>query len=266
MGGEVLPIVSGRRQRPTRSRRRSRTRADARPPATNDHGPGKPENAGHGGSQELDVPCRFFGVHNPGEKDQVENNLPQPSMSRWPEDNPRVRHAALGQHDEVAVARHQDAALRVRKRQLPRVGSAVKPLLDGRGDIDSPQSQAGCDSGVYVLVEVELDIHSASLTLSRSSHGPGKGVPGLPLTSALTPASHRREYAGRSGSGCRGNTPALHRRLQASNVETTPRSRQANAPPPSREQRPGHGFGCLQSGACRRKRPGSIQCGIFRAL
>jgi len=34
--------------------------------------------------------------------------------------------------------------------------------------IDSPQRQTGCDSRVYVLVEVELDIHPASLAFSRS--------------------------------------------------------------------------------------------------
>ena len=60
-------------------------------------------------------------------------------------------HAAVGQGEEVAVARRKDAALPAGKLQLPRVGSAVEPLLDRRRDIDSAQSEAGCDRGVYVL-------------------------------------------------------------------------------------------------------------------
>ena len=36
------------------------------------------------------------------EKDQIEDNLPQPSMSRCPEDDPRMRHAAVGRGEEVA--------------------------------------------------------------------------------------------------------------------------------------------------------------------
>lgn len=69
-------------------------------------------------SKEFNVSSHFFGGHNPGEKDQVKNDLTQPSMSCRPENNPRVLCSALCQRDEVTVTRHQDPALRVSKRQL----------------------------------------------------------------------------------------------------------------------------------------------------
>jgi hypothetical protein len=70
-----------------------------------------PGKTGQVGSKKLDVPRHFFGGRNAAQEDQVEHDLPQSSVSRWPKDNPCVRPAGLGQHDEVTVARHQHAAL-----------------------------------------------------------------------------------------------------------------------------------------------------------
>ena len=117
-------------------------------PAVSEGRFGKPENLGHVGSQKLDVPRNLFGGRNPREKDQIKDNLPQPSTSRCPENNPSMRHATVGQGDEVAVTRHKYAAVHTSKLQLPRVGGTVEPLLDRRRDIDSSQSQAGCNRGI----------------------------------------------------------------------------------------------------------------------
>jgi len=232
-------------------------------PAASECRSGKPENAGHVGSQKLDVPHHFFGGHNPREKDQIEDNLPQPSMSRCPEDDARMRHATVGHGDEVTVACHQDAALHAGTLELPRVGSTVESLLDRRRDIDSAESEAGCDRGVYVLIEVILDIHPVTLAINQPDHGRGPGTLSRPQPSASTPSRHRPECARRSRSGCRGNTPTLHRRRRASNAETTQRSRRANVPLRSRKRCPGRGFGYPQSGAFRRRCPGLTQCVIF---
>jgi hypothetical protein len=110
------------------------TTAMTKNPVASECRSGKPGNAGHAGSQKLDVPRHFFGSHNPREKGQIEDNLPQPSRFRCPEDDPRMRHAGVGQGEKVTVARHQDAALPAGKLQLPRVGSAVEPLLDRHVD------------------------------------------------------------------------------------------------------------------------------------
>ncbi len=109
---------------------------------------------GHVGSQKLDVPRHFFGGRNAAQEDQVEHDLPQSSVSRWPKDNPCVRPASFGQRDEVTVARHQHAALRMSERQLLQVGGALEFLLDGGRHIDSPQPEASGNGGIDVLVEV----------------------------------------------------------------------------------------------------------------
>lgn len=93
-------------QRSTRGRGAASTHAAAaamiKNPAVSEDRFGKPENAGHVGSQKLDVPRKFFGGCNPRKKDQIEDNLPQPSMSCGPENNPRMRHATGGQGESVA--------------------------------------------------------------------------------------------------------------------------------------------------------------------
>ena len=97
-----------------------------------------PEQSGHVGSKKLDVPRHFFGGRNAAQEDQVEHDLPQSSVSRWPKDNSCVRPAGFGQHDEVTVTRHQHAALPISERQLLQVGGALGFLLDGGRHIDSP--------------------------------------------------------------------------------------------------------------------------------
>jgi hypothetical protein len=151
----------------------------------------------HVGSQEFDVVHHFFGGYNATQMNQVQNNLPHPSTSRCPKDDPRMRCAIFGQCDEVTVAGHQDTALCASKRQLIRVRSAVEPLLDGRRDIDPPQPQAGCNGVVNVLVEVVFDLHPSPLAINRPRHGCGPGTPGRPPLSAEMPPRHRRGCAGR---------------------------------------------------------------------
>ena len=221
-------------------------------------------NAGHVGSKKLDVPRHFFGGRNAAQEDQIEHDLPQSSLSRWPKDNPSVRPAGLGQHDEVTVAGHQHAALPMSERELLQVGGPLESLLDGGRHIDSPQPEASCNGGVYVLVEVVLDFHPASLAINQPRHGCGPGTQSLLPLSAVMQPRHHPESAGQSDFGCRGNTQGLRTRRRASGEETTPQSRRATAPPRSRKRRPGHGSVCLQFEVSPRRCLGSLRYGIFQ--
>jgi len=190
--------------------------------ATSSHRFRVPEQSRHVGSKKLDVPRRFFGGRNAAQEDQVEHDLPQSSVSRWPKDNPCVRPAGFGQHDEVTVARHQQAALRMSKRQLLQVGGALEFLLDGGRHIDSPQPEASSNGGVHVLVEVVLDFHPATLAINQPHHGCGPGSRNpLPLSAVMQPR-HHPESAGQSDFGCRGNTQGVRTRRRASGAKTTP--------------------------------------------
>ena len=221
-------------------------------------------NAGHVGSKKLDVPRHFFGGRNTAQQDQIEHDLPQSSVSCWPKDNPCVRPAGLGQHDEVTVARHQHAALRMSERQLLQVGSALDFLLDGGCHIDSPQPEPSGNGGVDVLIEVVLDFHPASLAINQFRHGCGPGIRSPLQLSVVTQPRHLRESAGRSDFGCRGNTRGPRTRRRASGAETTPQSRRATAPPRSRKRRPGHGSACPQFEVSLHRCLGSLRCGIFQ--
>jgi len=128
-----------------------------------------PEESGHVGSKKLDVPRHFFGGRNAAQEDQIEHDLPQPSVPRWPKGNPCVRPAGLGQHDEVTVARHQHAALRMSELQLLQVGGASEFLLDGGCHINPPQSQASGNSGVDVLIEVVFDFRHPLRSISPTT-------------------------------------------------------------------------------------------------
>jgi hypothetical protein len=221
-----------------------------------------PEQSGHVGSKKLDVSRHFFGGRNAAQQDQVEHDLPQSSVSRWPKDNPCVRPAGFGQHDEVTVTRHQHAALPISERQLMQVGGALEFLLDGSSHIDSPQPQASGNGGVDVLVEVVLDFHPASLAINPPRQGCGPGTRNLLPLSAVMQPRHHPESAGRSDFGCRGNTQGLRTRRRASGEETTPQSRRATAPPRSRRRRPGHGSACPQFEVSPHRCLGSLRCGI----
>ena len=232
--------------------------------ATSAHRFRTPEKMGHVGSKKLDVPRHFFGGRNAVQEDQIEHDLPQSSVSRWPKDDPCVRPAGLGLHDEVTVARHQHAALRMRKRQLLQVGSALEFVLDGGRHIDSPQPEASGNGGVDMLVKVVLDFHPASLAINPPRHGCGPGTRNLLPLSAVMQPRHHPESAGQSDFGCRGNTQGLRTRRRASGAETTPQSRRVTAPPRSRRRRPGPGSACPQLEVSPRRCLGSLRCGIFQ--